>query len=28
LLDDMLRPKAAFNKLQEMREMFHSWQKK
>jgi hypothetical protein len=28
LLDDMLRPKPAFTKLLEMREMFHSWQRK
>src|SRR5579862_6679656 len=28
LLDDMLRPKASFTKLQEMREQFHQWQRK
>jgi hypothetical protein len=28
LLDDMLRPKASFNKLQELREQFHSWGRK
>jgi hypothetical protein len=28
LLDDMLRPKPAFTRLQEMREQFHSWQRK
>ncbi len=28
LLDDMLRHKPAFAKLQEMREQFHSWQRK
>jgi hypothetical protein len=28
LLDDMLKPKAAFTRLQEMREQFHSWQRK
>jgi hypothetical protein len=28
LLDDMLKPKPSFIKLQEMREMFHSWQRK
>ncbi|MGA2583002.1 MAG: endo-1,4-beta-xylanase [Tepidisphaeraceae bacterium] len=27
LLDDMLRPKPAFQKLQEMREQFHQWRK-
>jgi hypothetical protein len=28
LLDDMLRPKPSFQKLQEMRETFHQWQRK
>jgi hypothetical protein len=28
LLDDMLKPKPAFAKLQEMREQFHLWQRK
>jgi hypothetical protein len=28
LLDDMLKPKPAFTRLQEMREQFHSWQRK
>jgi len=28
LLDDMLKPKPSFNRLQEMREQFHSWQRK
>lgn len=27
LLDDMLRPKPVFSRLQEMREQFHSWQR-
>jgi hypothetical protein len=28
LLDDMLKPKPAFLRLQEMREQFHQWQRK
>ena len=28
LLDDMLKPKPAFVKIQEMREQFHIWQRK
>jgi hypothetical protein len=28
LLDDMLKPKPSFHKIQEMREHFHSWQRK
>lgn len=28
LLDDMLKPKAAFTRLQEMRDAFHAWQRK
>jgi hypothetical protein len=28
LLDDMLKPKPAFARLQEMREQFHAWQRK
>jgi len=28
LLDDMLKPKLAYTRLQDMREQFHSWQRK
>ncbi len=28
LLDDMLKPKSGFAKIQELREQFHSWQRK